>query len=187
MNERSLAGESGNDLRQGRERREQSGFVIGRGCRIQNYSGGGLSSTLDASYYKGPGARNGKEREFLAEEQAQAGSRKYIVRRLTPTECFRLQGFSDTWGEIRHYEDISDEEQQFWENIRRQNAETYGKAYKPFRTKQQMVKWLNGLRTDSAEYKAAGNSLAIPCAEFVMGGIVELLRREEEENGKPVP
>lgn len=181
MNERSLAGESGNDLRQGRERREQSGFVIGGGCRIQNYSGGGLSSTLDASYYKGPGARNGKEREFLAEEQEHGGNRKYIVRRLTPTECFRLQGFPDTWGEIRHYDDISDEEQQFWETIRKQHAGTYGKAYKPFRTKRQMVNWLNGLRTDSAEYKAYGNSVAVPCVEFVMGGIVELVQKEESK------
>lgn len=133
---------------------------------------------MDASYYKGPGARNGKEREFLAEEHAQTGNRKYIVRRLTPLECARLQGYPDDWSEIRRYEDISDEEQQFWENIRRQHAETYGKAYKPFRTKQQMVKWLNGLRTDSAEYKAFGNSVAVPCVEFVMGGIVELVRKE---------
>ena len=26
--------------------------------------------------------------------------RKYIVRRLTPTECARLQGFPDTWGDV---------------------------------------------------------------------------------------
>ena len=182
MNERSLAGESGNDLRQGWERREQSGFVIGGGCRIQNYSGGWLSSTLDASYYKGPGARNGKEREFLAEEQAQTGNRKYIVRRLTPMECARLQGFEDDWGEIKHYSEITEQEQEFWEKIRKQNAETYGKRYKPFKTKLQMMNWLNNLRTDSAEYKAYGNSLAIPCAEFVMGGIVDLLRKEELEN-----
>lgn len=143
--------------------------------------GGGLSSTLDASYYKGPGARNGKEREFLAEEQAQTGNRKYIVRRLTPTECGRLQGYEDGWSEIKQYTEITDEEQQFWENIRRQHAETYGKAYKPFRTKQQMVNWLNGLRTDSAEYKAYGNSVAVPCVEFVMGGIVELVQKEESQ------
>ena len=142
---------------------------------------GGLSSTLDASYYKGPGARNGKEREFLAEEQTQTGNRKYIVRRLTPMECARLQGYPDDWSEIRHYDDISDEEQQFWETIRKQHAETYGKAYKPFRTKRQMVNWLNGLRTDSAEYKAYGNSVAVPCVEFVMGGIVELVQKEEAQ------
>ena len=147
--------------------------------------GGGISATLDASYYKGPGARNGKEREFLAEEQAETGNRKYIVRRLTPLECTRLQGYPDDWSEIRHYEDISDKEQQFWETVRKQHAETYGKAYKPFRTKQQMVNWLNGLRTDSAEYKAYGNSVAVPCVEFVLGGIADLVRREEHAESLP--
>ena len=33
---------------------------------IQNSSGGGIAATLDASYYKGIGARNGKEREYIA-------------------------------------------------------------------------------------------------------------------------
>lgn len=146
---------------------------------------GGISATLDASYYKGPGARNGKEREFLAEEHAETGNRKYIVRRLTPLECSRLQGYPDDWSEIRHYEDISDEEQQFWESIRKQHAETYGKAYKPFRTKQRMVNWLNGMRTDSAEYKAYGNSVAVPCVEFVLGGIADLVRREEHAESLP--
>ena len=32
---------------------------------FSNYSGTGIAETLDASYYKGPGARNGKEREFI--------------------------------------------------------------------------------------------------------------------------
>lgn len=141
-----------------------------------NINRGGVSSTLMERTYKSAD-------DVVVEQKP----RKYIVRRLTPLECSRLQGYPDDWSEIRHYEDISNEEQQFWENIRRQHAETYGKAYKPFQTKQQMVNWLNGLRTDSAEYKAYGNSVAVPCVEFVMGGIVELLRREEEENAKPVP
>ena len=33
---------------------------------VCNYSGGGISATIDASYYKGAGSRNGKEREFVA-------------------------------------------------------------------------------------------------------------------------
>lgn len=32
---------------------------------IENSSGGGIAATLDANYYKGTGARNGKEREFV--------------------------------------------------------------------------------------------------------------------------
>jgi hypothetical protein len=33
---------------------------------ILNSSGGGIAATLDASYYKGTGARNGNEREYIA-------------------------------------------------------------------------------------------------------------------------
>lgn len=62
---------------------------------VANSSGGGKAATLDASYYKGPGARNGNEREFLV--QKSKPPRKYIVRRLTPLECCRLQGFPDWW------------------------------------------------------------------------------------------
>ena len=54
--------------------------------------GGGVASPLDASYYKGTGNRNGKEREFIVDQD-----RKYCVRRLTPLECCRLQGFPDWW------------------------------------------------------------------------------------------
>jgi DNA (cytosine-5)-methyltransferase 1 len=34
--------------------------------------------------------------DLIVEEQAKP-KRKYIVRRLTPTECARLQGFPDWW------------------------------------------------------------------------------------------
>jgi DNA (cytosine-5)-methyltransferase 1 len=54
-----------------------------------------IAETLDASYYKGTGARNGKERTVVVEESKLP--RKYIVRRLTPLECCRLQGFPDWW------------------------------------------------------------------------------------------
>ena len=67
--------------------------------RVTDYTniityGGDKAGTLDASYYKGAGARNGKEREFVAERKA---GRKYIVRRLSTTECARLQGLPDCW------------------------------------------------------------------------------------------
>ena len=66
---------------------------------IANSSGGGITSPLDASYFKGTGNRNGEEREYLAKEDencVQTG-RKYVLRRLTPMECARLQGFPDWW------------------------------------------------------------------------------------------
>lgn len=85
--------------------------------------GGETSQTLDASYFKGTGSRNGKEREVIAEEPIMMSDRKghngitedgtattltaeekdrpltatSIVRRLTPKECERLQGMPDDW------------------------------------------------------------------------------------------
>lgn len=41
---------------------------------IENSSGGGIAATLDASYYKGSGARNGKEREFIVIRKAVRGT-----------------------------------------------------------------------------------------------------------------
>lgn len=93
--------------------------------RISDYTsiiayGGERAETLDASYYKGPGARNGKEREFLAEKRQ---GRKYIVRRLSPTECARLQGLPDCWAVPVHKDDMTDEEVSFWEKVRKTHAE----------------------------------------------------------------
>ena len=39
---------------------------------------------------------------------------QYIVRRLTPTEAARLQGFPDDWGEIPKKTELADEEYEFW-------------------------------------------------------------------------
>lgn len=64
---------------------------------VQNSSGNGISGTLDSHYYKGAGEREGTEREFVAIKKDVNARRKYIVRRLTPTECARLQGFPDWW------------------------------------------------------------------------------------------
>ncbi len=64
-----------------------------------------------------------------------------LVRRLTPLECERLQGFPDGWTDIP-------------------------KA------------------TDSPRYKGLGNSVAVPCVDFIMRGIAYFLRKfkqEEEE------
>ena len=56
-----------------------------------------------------------------------------LIRRLTPLECERLQGFPDGWTDIPG-------------------------------------------ASDSARYKALGNSVAIPCVEFIMGRIAAALR-----------
>ena len=102
---------------------------------------------------------------------------EYIVRRLTPTECARLQGFPDKWGHIRKAEDFTDEEWTFWARVRNTYAKLNGKAVK-FYSKTQMIKWYNKLHTDSAEYKMWGNGIALPCALYVMEGIAEALEKE---------
>jgi len=63
---------------------------------------------------------------------------KNLVRRLTPLECERLQGFPDGWTNIKK-------------------------------------------SSDSARYKALGNSVAIPCVDFIMQGIAYFLRKFKEE------
>lgn len=103
--------------------------------------------------------------------------RKYIVRRLTPLECCRLQGFPDGWGAPEHKDAMDECEAAYWEGVRRTHAEIAGKTYKPFATRAALVKWYNGLHTDSAEYKMWGNGVALPCAYNLVSGCAEELRR----------
>lgn len=83
-------------------------------------------STLRAS-----GGTNGGGSENLA-------VKRNLVRRLTPLECERLQGFPDGWTKIP-------------------------KA------------------ADSPRYKALGNSVAIPCVDFLMRGIAFFLKQQKEK------
>ena len=68
-------------------------------------------------------------------------NRKYVLRRLTPIECLRLQGYPDWWCD-----------------------------------------GANG--SDSAIYKAAGNSLAIPCATDVIGRIARFVEMESNDHAR---
>ena len=99
----------------------------------------------------------------------------YIVRRLTPTECARLQGFPDDWGHPDHKEDFTDEEYRFWMDVRNTHAAINGKPQKEY-TKAQMLTWYNKLHTDSSEYKMWGNGISLPTALYVMQGIAEALK-----------
>lgn len=102
---------------------------------------------------------------------------QYIVRRLTPTECARLQGFPDKWGHPEHKDDFTDEEYAFWLGVRNTHAAINGKATKQY-TKRQMIAWYNKLHTDSAEYRMWGNGIALPTALYVMQGIAEELTND---------
>lgn len=104
---------------------------------------------------------------------------RYIVRRLTPTECARLQGFPDKWGHPDHKDDFTDDEYQFWVGVRNTHAAINGKAERQY-TKEQMLTWYNKLHTDSAEYRMWGSGIALPTALYVMQGIAEELEEETE-------
>ena len=81
-------------------------------------------------------ARQGRDATdlILQSESEDAGPR--LIRRLTPLECERLQGFPDGWTDIPG-------------------------------------------ASDSSRYKALGNSVAIPCVEYIMAGIAAALTESE--------
>lgn len=111
-------------------------------------------------------------------DRSEAVRTRYIVRRLTPTECARLQGFPDKWGHPDHKDDFTDEECTFWLDVRNTHAAINGKAERQY-TKEQMLAWYNKLHTDSAEYRMWGNGIALPTALYVMQGIAEELNYEK--------
>ena len=104
--------------------------------------------------------------------------RRYIVRRLTPLECCRLQGFPDGWGDIPPKESMTNDEALFWENVLNTKNVINGKPEKQY-AKASILKWYNRLHTDSAEYKMWGNGIALPCALYVLEGIAEALYGEQ--------
>ena len=91
--------------------------------RVDDFRENGVVSTQSA--------RQHKDATDLVCQKAEAYA--YLIRRLTPLECERLQGFPDSWTDIPG-------------------------------------------ASDSARYKALGNSVAIPCVEFIMGRIAAALR-----------
>ena len=91
--------------------------------RVDAFQQNNVASTQSARQYK--------DATDLICQQAEAYA--YLIRRLTPLECERLQGFPDGWTDIPG-------------------------------------------ASDSARYKALGNSVAIPCVEFIISRIAAVLR-----------
>lgn len=94
----------------------------------------------------------------------------YIVRRLTPTECARLQGFPDWWCDDLGIPDPTDEDIEKWREVFETHAKAIGKTTKP-KSDAQIRKWLQNPQSDSAEYKMWGNGVALPNVSFVLSGI----------------
>ena len=123
------------------------------------------SPTLMARDYKDPPVVNETEPE-------------YIVRRLTPTECARLQGFPDWWCARLGIDNPSEEEIEFWTGVFETHQKIMGTPSKP-KSHNQIIKWLKDPHSDSAEYKMWGNGVALPNVYFVLSGIVWALKNEE--------
>lgn len=90
--------------------------------RVDDFRHNDVASTQSARQYK--------DATDLICQQAEACA--HLIRRLTPLECERLQGFPDGWTDIPG-------------------------------------------ASDSARYKALGNSVAIPCVEFIMSRVAAAL------------
>jgi DNA (cytosine-5)-methyltransferase 1 len=71
--------------------------------------------------------RKGPNSQYVSQDKCVIDTPR-LIRRLTPLECERLQGYPDGWTDLPS-------------------------------------------ASDSARYKALGNSVAIPCVEFVMRGL----------------
>jgi len=97
--------------------------------RVDEFRGDDIASTQSA--------RQAKDATDLVVEP----DRQYaqLIRRLTPLECERLQGFPDGWTDIPS-------------------------------------------ASDSARYRALGNSVAIPCVEFIMKSLREVTELEAEQS-----
>lgn len=108
---------------------------------------------------------------------------EYIVRRLTPLECCRLQGFPDNWAEELGIPEPTQEDIDHWRDVFRTQMEAVGESKKE-KTDNQICKWLKDPESDSAKYKMWGNGIALPCAMFVMEGIAMILSEEDADEQK---
>jgi DNA (cytosine-5)-methyltransferase 1 len=123
---------------------------------------------------KGPSSQmlGNPEENFVIEKP------QYIVRRLTPTECARLQGFPDWWCDNLGTENPTEDEIAFWRDVFLTQAKAMGKAEKP-KSDSQIRKWLKDPNSESAEYKMWGNGVSLPIVFYVLSGIVREADRNE--------
>lgn len=143
------------------------GKLIVEPCPYQKATGPLMANSHPGSY---TGQDAYTDMFVVGKEKTVAVPVHYIVRRLTPTEWARLQGFPDLWGHLDKKESFTDEEYKFWLEVRNTYARINNKAVKDY-TKAQILTWYNKLHTDSAEYKMWGNGIALPNALYVMQGI----------------
>ena len=123
------------------------------------------SPTLAARDYKDPPIVNDTDEPY------------YIVRRLTPVECARLQGFPDWWCSDLGTDAPTEEDIRFWSEVWETHRKVMETSQKP-KSEKQVIKWLKDPYSDSAEYKLWGNGVCLPIVFFVLSGIVWAASKE---------
>lgn len=140
----------------------------------------GVMGTVATGAY--PSGFNGQDafndRLVIDNPEAQPTPVTYTVRRLTPTECARLQGFPDWWCRDLGTENPTEEELAFWADVFETHRKIVTHAKKP-KTEKQIRKWLADPYTDSAEYRIWGNGICLANAFFVLAGIAWCAGLEE--------
>ena len=137
---------------------------------------GTVATGAHPSGFNGQDAFN--DRLVIDNPEAQPTPVTYTVRRLTPTECARLQGFPDWWCQDLGTEDPTEEELAFWADVFETHRKIVTHAKKP-KTEKQIRKWLADPYTDSAEYRIWGNGICLANAFFVLAGIAWCAGLEE--------
>lgn len=137
---------------------------------------GTVATGAHPSGFNGQDAFN--DRLVIDNPEAQTLPVTYTVRRLTPIECARLQGFPDWWCSDLGTENPTDEELAFWADVFETHRRIVTQAKKP-KTEKQIRKWLADPYSDAAEYKLWGNGVALPCVYFVLAGIAWYAGLEE--------
>lgn len=137
---------------------------------------GTVATGAHPSGFNGQDAFN--DRLVIDNPEAQILPVTYTVRRLTPTECARLQGFPDWWCSDLGTENPTAEELEFWADVFETHRRIVTQAKKP-KTEKQIRKWLADPYSDAAEYKLWGNGVALPCVYFVLAGIAWYAGLEE--------
>ena len=104
------------------------------------------------------------------------GGPPYIIRRLAPLECGRLQGFPDGWAEIAPMNADDPEEILFWMGVYATDCKIKGKRVNTEIVKHpaKLARWHDGLHSAAAEYKMWGNGMALPNALFFIQRLAAL-------------
>lgn len=99
----------------------------------------------------------------------------YIMRRLTPKECARCQGFDGDYCSELENDDPTNEESAFWRKVWDEWCDINGKKHK---TDNQIRKWLMSPPTDSVQYRMWGNGVSLPIPAFILDRIAKSERGE---------